>query len=324
MLLSDVSNKTILISALDWGGGHTTRCVSLIERLIKSGNRIIFAGNEEQNSFMKNEFKSIELEYLQGYEISLSSKQNTYFQIFRQLVKISRAIKNELLFVEQMVAKYNLDLILSDNRYGFRSKEVNSIFIGHQLNLELPFFKNWTNNVLSKLVNKFDRVWIVDDQTVNLSGRLSSTTRLNIPYDYIGFLARFQTEKRTKKYDYLIIISGPNPENGLFLKEIEKAIVRSKNSYVIVSKVKSEQKIKGVDYFYAPSTKMMNNLLNESEVIISKAGYTTLMELYSLGKKAILMPTHGQFEQEYLAKHIKEDVFTFIGDYSNLKGVLNS
>ncbi len=46
--------------------------------------------------------------------------------------------------------------------------------------------------------------------------------------------------------------------------------------------------------------------ISTSEIVICRAGYTSVMELVTMRQKAILVPTPGQTEQEYLAKHLRE------------------
>ena len=323
MQLPDISNKLILISALDWGFGHTTRCVSIIQSLIESQNRIIFAGNSKQNQFIRNEFPTIQIEILEGYNIELSSKKNTYFQVLKQVLKIKKSINIEFDSVKRLVEKYNVDLVLSDNRYGFRDSNIESIFIGHQLNLQLPIFKGSVNSYLLKFINKFSTVWIVDDEVVNLAGNLSKPTNLKIPYRYIGLISRFRKIENPIEYDYLIIVSGPAPENSIFLYDMELHAKNSNLRIAIVSTVKSKREFDTIDYFYNPTSVGMNVLLNKSKVIISKAGYTTLMELTILKKKTIFIPTKGQFEQEYLTGYVNNDLFTFINSSKDLNDFFN-
>ena len=321
MRLPNTSNKMVLISVLDWGFGHMTRCVPVIEALIESNNTVVFAGNDKQINFIEKEFPSIKTEYLEGYNIELSSKQNTYFQIIKQGFKITKAIKSERAFVKKMSSKYAIDLVLSDNRYGFRHSVVKSIFISHQLNLCLPTFSGSVNKVLSKLVNQFNEVWIADDEVVNLAGQLSNPLYLTVPHKYLGLLSRFKMDKTSIKYDYLIIVSGPNPENSLFLGEIERLVCNSDLKFAIVSTVQSSNELSQIDYFYNSTTLELNAVLNSSDVVISKSGYTTLMELSVLNKKAILIPTKGQFEQEYLASYIKNESFRFVKNSAEIKSL---
>lgn len=323
MYLPNISNKIILISVLDWGVGHLTRCVPIIQNLIESNNRIIFAGNLWQMEFVRKEFSTLHLVYLEGYNIELSSQRNTYFQVFNQIFKINKSIQSDRRFVDRMIKKHQVDLVLSDNRYGFRHTEVESIFIGHQLNLQIPSFKNLVNHFLNGMVNQFSSVWILDDKILNLAGQLSDPKHLNVPFHYIGLPSRFDMLDRAIKYKYLFIISGPKPENAIFLNEVERLIINSNVRCAIVSTVESSNRLSGVDYFYDTSTEELNVLLNVAEVVISKSGYTTLMELISLNKNAILIPTKGQYEQEYLASHIKNESFQFVNTLSEIKNLFN-
>ena len=49
----------------------------------------------------------------------------------------------------------------------------------------------------------------------------------------------------------------------------------------------------------------LQSAINESKLIISRSGYSTIMDLEKLGVKVFFIPTPGQFEQEYLAKYLK-------------------
>ncbi len=300
----DISNKTILISALDWGFGHTTRCVALIHQLIKQNNQIIFAGNKLQTLFMIKEFPSITVKQIKGYNVTLSSQQSTYLQIAKQFKKIKIAIKKEHQWVEDYVNKNKVDIIISDNRYGFRSSNVTSIFMGHQLNVYVPYFRQLVNKKLSQYINQFNYCWIVDDESINLAGELSNPKYLSINYQYIGLLNRFTKREEEILYEYLIIISGAYPENERFLKEVEDYFSQKTALLVIISTIESKQPIKNAKYIYQPTTKELNRLINQSKIIVSKMGYTTLMEMVSINKPCILIPTKGQYEQEYLGKTI--------------------
>ena len=316
--LKKISNQTILISALDWGFGHTTRCVALINELLKQNNKIIFAGNQQQTLFMIKEFPQITIEQIDGYNVTLSSHQSTYLQMAKQLNKITSAIKKENKWVEQYVKQHKVDVIISDNRYGFRNSNVKSIFMGHQLNVYVPYFRQLVNKKLSKYINQFNGCWIVDDESINLAGDLSNPKYLSIPYNYIGLLNRLTKKEEGILFDYLIIISGAYPENEHFLKKVEDYFSQKTTSLVIISTVKSNQPIKNAKYIYNPTTNELNTLINQSKIIVSKLGYTTLMEMVGLEKDCFLIPTKGQFEQEYLAKHICYKTIKMINSVNNI------
>jgi uncharacterized protein (TIGR00661 family) len=317
--IQKIDNKTILLSPLDWGFGHTTRCVSIIRILLANNNKVIFAGNKAQVNFISHEFPALKTEFIDGYNITLSSKKSTYIQIYRQTIKIVKAIKKETDWVKKYISKHNIDLIISDNRYGFRHSNIESIFISHQLNLHLPIFKKIVNHRLASHINNFNEAWIPDDEKLNLSGSLSKSKLIKIGCKEIGLLSRFNLHKETIIYDYLFIVSGPSPENSIFLNKIEQTIQKTKFKIAIVSSVKSKTPHLRFDFFYLPSSLHLNQIINQSSCVVSKSGYTTIMEMVSINKKAILIPTRGQFEQEYLAQHIRIDHLDFIESISQLR-----
>lgn len=316
--LDVIKNQNILISPLDWGFGHTTRCVPIIKLLLKNENTIIFAGNNAQINFIKIEFPQIKTEYIEGYNIQLSSKKSTYTQLAKQGKSILNAIKNEINWVNNYIKTQTIDLIISDNRYGFRHKNIDSIFMAHQLNLCLPYLKTIVNSKLAKYINQFSCCWIYDDQNINLAGKLSQPKKIKIPYIYIGLHTRFFDKKISNIYDYLIVVSGPNPENIDFLNALEQKIKNSTLKIGIVSTVKSVNNFESIDYYYNPTTNKLNSLINASKCIVSRSGYTTLMDLFLRNKEAILIPTKGQYEQEYLGNYVKCSHFKFVS-MSNLK-----
>jgi uncharacterized protein (TIGR00661 family) len=279
-------------------------------------------GNKIQNKFILNEFPEIKTELLDGYNITLSSKKSTYLQILKQAIKIQKSIKAENLWLSDYCKTNTIDIIISDNRYGFYNSETESIFISHQIQIEVPLFKKLTNKKLSKYINNFNCCWIPDDKKLNLSGNLSNTILLKIPFIHIGILSRFSKKDTPTIYDYLFVISGPNPENSIFLKQVEEFIKLSNLKFSIVSTLKSNSDSENITYFLNPSTSELNELINQSKCVISKSGYTTIMELVALNKKAFLIPTKGQFEQEYLAKHVKNNHITFASNLNEIN--LNS
>ncbi len=299
ILPSTIKDKQVLIAALDWGMGHTTRCIALIQQLLKGNNKVIFAGNEQQCSFVKGEFDQVEITLLSGYNIRLDSKKHTYFQLIKQLSKINSAIKCEKKWLNNFVKDNSIDLIISDNRYGFFHKKITSILLTHQLNLQLPIFKKIINKKLQQKIEKFNCCWIPDSENRRLTGELTNRN-LKIQTNFIGPLCRFKKIELDPIYDYLIILSGPEPERSNFLNKTTHHVKENKLNAVFIG-----EKLNEFKSFKNPDTKELNKLIAQSKIIVSRAGYTTIMEMTCIGKNAILIPTKGQYEQEYLAKTIK-------------------
>jgi hypothetical protein len=285
--------------------GHTTRLVSLLRQLKNQKNQLIFAGNSNQCQFIKAEFPEIELADLGGYEISLDSKKSTYWQLFLQGVKFKNAIKVEKEWLAKFVTMNKVDLIISDNRYGFYHPKIESILVTHQLNLQIPYFRRMVNRNLRRMVEKFDACWVPDTENRWLSGELSNT-KLKIPVVYIGILNRFQKMQLPIDFDYLVILSGPEPEKTNFKQEILKQLSATPSSVCIAG-----AQVTGYPCHPNPTTTELAELIAKSDTVISRAGYTTLMEMVDLNKKAILIPTKGQYEQVYLANFVQHSKIEF-------------
>lgn len=301
----EIKGNHILLSPLDWGFGHTTRCATLVHHLINNGNTVVFAGNTQQRAFFSKEFPSIKTLHIEGYNIKLNSKRSTYWQILIQLPKCLLSILKEKRLVKRWHKTNRFDLIISDNRYGFYTKKTPSILLTHQTNPSVPFGRKFVQYTLRYWIQKFDQCWIPDTPNAMLSGSLSDH-QLKIPVEFIGPLSRFELKQTVEHptFDYLFIVSGPHPEPSLFLNKILKLIKDYPNeSFAVVSTTEPQQSLPpNLSFFHSPSRIELQNLINTSTTIIGKCGYTSLMELYPILNRTVLIPTHGQFEQIYLEK----------------------
>lgn len=304
-IFSTIHNKQILFAALDWGMGHLTRSTVLIKALLENGNSIFFAGTKKQCDFIQAEFDLIECFEIGGYKINWDSKKNSFTQVLIQFPKIKKAIRKEHKWVEYFVTENQIDLIISDNRYGFYHEKIESVLITHQLNLQIPNFRSIVNKRLHNWISNFDTVWVPDNEDRKLTGELSSPQKL-INVHFIGPLCRFEKLETAIIYDYLIILSGPEPERTNFIQTALAYCKGESRKICIVG-----TKVEGIDSFENPTTHQLGQLIAQSETVISRAGYTTIMELVYLDKKAILFPTKGQYEQEYLAKQILVEQLEF-------------
>jgi uncharacterized protein (TIGR00661 family) len=303
MLPSDIQNKKVIISPLDWGMGHTTRCIPIIKTLLANGNELLFAGNSIQNNLIQKDFPKLKTILFEGYGMKLDSKKSTYIQMILQSAKMRTAIKDERQNLTGLLKTFAADIVISDNRYGFYAENCTNIILTHQLNLPVPLFQKAASMVIQSYVNKFDFCWIPDSEENPLTGTLARGD-IKIPKIYIGLLSRFKKENSANKYKYVAIISGPEPERGRFTQKILNFFANCTEPTVIVGT--DEIEASNSTFIKNPSTKELEKLIHESETVISRAGYTTLMELISINKKAVLIPTKGQYEQEYLSKTIKE------------------
>jgi uncharacterized protein (TIGR00661 family) len=222
------------------------------------------------------------------------------------------AIYKERKLVKKWVKEYGISGIISDNRLGIYSKKVPSVFITHQLNV-LTGNTSWITSKLHQyIIKKYDECWVPDVAEIpNLTGKLGHLENPHFKINYIGPLSRFTKKELPKKYDLLIILSGPEPQRSILELHLREEIKRYKGKVVFVRGViETEQKSEQTEHvtFYNFMTSVeLEQTFNESEIVLCRSGYTTVMDLAKLGKKAFFIPTPGQFEQEYLAKKYKKE-----------------
>lgn len=327
------SAKNILVAPLDWGLGHATRCMSLIDLLLKKNHRVIIAGNGDSFFLLKETFPNLKFYELPGYNIKYDVGKNASVQGLLQTPKILRAISKENHVIEDIIVKEKIDLIISDNRYGVRNDKVKSIFICHHIALQAPNALQFMNPFFLQLhlrqIHKFDAIWIPDaEDNNNLSGKLAHNINFKIPHTYIGIQSRFSNY--TKKpssidsldFDILIVLSGVEPQRS-FLEDVLKNKLKNNGEKILMVQGKTESynlseenNIITVSYL---NTNDLFTALQKAKTIICRSGYSTVMDLAVLGKKAIFIPAEGQTEQEYLAKTLSEKGFAVECRQDNLE-----
>ena len=303
----------ILISPLNWGIGHATRLVPII-KILSIKHNITLAADGNSYYFLKKEFPNLKIKKAPSLEIKYSPTR------LLMPVKILFSLPKMIIFyfqnrkwIKNYIENYKTDVIISDNRFGFFDKKIHSIFITHQIKIDVPkqlFFVKplvfWLNKIN---IQKFDECWIPDNQN-KISGKLSDTTKLIIKTNRIGILSRFNEKfktKNTERYELVCIISGPEPQRTKLEDSIKKSLEKTKYKSLILSgkpEEKKENTQKNITIKNHLETNEFQNILGKADIIIARAGYSTIMDLITLKKTAILIPTPGQTEQEYLANYL--------------------
>ncbi len=306
----------VILSALDWGLGHATRCIPIINKLLDNNIDVILAAEGPIEKLLQNEFPNLLILPLKGYGIKYSKKKQFFFlKIFFQAPGIFSSIIREKSWLNEMVRKYKIDAVISDNRFGFYHKDIPSVYITHQLSIQTgnSFLNKIANRIHYYFINKFDECWVPDrDNLNNLAGVLSRPLKFpKTPVKYIGILSRCKKTITKKKIPLLILISGPEPQRSIFENILLQHLIGSKQTAVLVrglpgvfEKLHCENNKLEI-HNHLPAEKL-NELIQQSDYIIARSGYSTIMDLITLQQKAALVATPGQTEQEYLAGYLME------------------
>ena len=306
-------SKRILIAPLNWGLGHATRCIPIINALKTNGFEPVVGSDGDALSLLKKEFPDLNFIKLPSYNITYPKKgTNLKFKLIVNTPKILNATKLENEIVQRLVDKNEINGIISDNRFGVYNKNIPSVYLTHQLNV-LSGNSTWLSTKMhQRIINNFDECWVPDYKgNNNLSGILGHPENTSIPTKYIGPLSRFNKIETPKKYNLLVLLSGPEPQRTLLEEKLFSELRKYKENVVFIRGViESEQQIITQNnlkiYNYMTSTEL-ETTINESELVLARSGYTTVMDLSKLEKKAFFIPTPGQYEQLYLAKRLEED-----------------
>lgn len=312
--------KKILVAPLDWGLGHATRCIPIIRKLLEAGCDVSLAGEGAQEILLKKEFPGIPFLPLKGYRIHYG-KKNTIGKILSQVPKILSAIRYEKKWLEQQLNQHQFDVVISDNRYGLFNHNIQCIFLTHQLKIKSPYGR-WSESVLQhwnyKYINQFNECWIPDGNTaVNLAGELSHPEILpRTPLMYIGPLTRFEKKSIPEKPGHLlVVVSGPEPQRTIFENLVMKQFHQLSGTLTCVRGLPDSQddipSTEKINYYNHLDSQALLEEIEKAEFVISRAGYSSIMDLTCLKKKSILVPTPGQTEQEYLAKYLFEKKLIF-------------
>lgn len=309
----NLEKKKILVAPLNWGLGHATRCIPIIKALEKNGFEPVIASDGIALELLKKEFPYLVFFELPSYNITYAvNGKNFRWKILSQIPKIAKAIRKERRVVERIVIDCSIKGVISDNRLGAFSKNVPSVYITHQLKI-LSGNTSWLATKLNlNYIRKFNICWIPDRKNFpNLSGKLGHLKNSLIKCTYIGPLSRLSKKDLPKKYDLMVLLSGPEPQRTLLEEKlIEELKNYPKETLFIRGIVEKEQvvsKKQNITFYNFMASEDIEIAFNESEIVLCRSGYTTIMDLARLKKKAFLIPTPGQFEQEYLAKKYKRE-----------------
>jgi Glycosyltransferase family 28 C-terminal domain len=316
-------NPRVLVAPLDWGLGHATRCIPIIKELINQKCEVVIAAVGAQKAILQAEFPSLTFIELPGYEVRYD--KNRAFTILRlvgAIPKILIRIKQEKAWLKRFPASEKPDLVISDNRYGLALPGIFCVFVTHQLRIRTSLGRladALLQRMNYRLIGHFSRCWVPDIEAGDgLAGALSHPVRLpGIPTKYIGWLSRFgkisqqhrgEDAPHNDPYadpELLVVLSGPEPQRSQLEAGILSQAGGDAGSIVLVRGLPAGGPVLAdippglTVYDHLPAAEL-EALMRRARLVVARSGYSTVMDLARLGKRALLIPTPGQPEQEYL------------------------
>ena len=307
----------VLVTALDWGLGHATRTSAVVETLKKRGCQVTLAGSGRSLELLRHDHPELRSVALPSFSPWLSRGKRQWAAIGVQTPAFLLGIWRERRMTAKLVDELRPDLIISDNRYGVRDRRCASVMITHQLRPRVSrHCPSWVEGVvtwaLCKMIGRFDGCLIPDERIGGLSGELSSGGPEWLKAHAIGVLSRLRdiAEERESEVEWLGIVSGPEPQRDMFEKELIGRLGRERGRRVVIcgrgaghdSVATTESGVEVIGHADGPRLK---GLILAARNIVCRSGYSTIMDLVALGRRAELVATPGQAEQEYLAESLK-------------------
>lgn len=312
-----LKGKVVLICPLNWGLGHVTRCIPIINKIEGLGAEIVLGSSGQALTALRQLFPKKKIFELPDYRVKYQSRGSLTWKMLCSLPMFLKSIKLEKLVLDKIIAEVKPDFIISDNRYGVWDNNIPSVLIIHQLNIQSRFLSSIINQLHAQWINRFKEVWVPDfPGEASLSGKLSTKNKYLLqsvkhigPWSNIWNTEIGEEEviKQKLQRDYLVVLSGPEPQRTILEKKILEIFGEKKETVLVVRGLLINEEVKSISnnielINYLSSYDLSREMRN-SKIIISRPGYSTIMDLIALGGRlAIFIPTPGQTEQEYLAQ----------------------
>lgn len=275
-------------------------------------NVVILGVTKTTSLIFDEEFPSLKKVDVEPYNIKYSHSVRLAVKLLLDAPRIIGVIKKERLQLQRIIKEHKIDVVISDNRFGMHDKNAECIYITHQLNIDAGIFSRIATQIHHYYIKQFNTVWVPDfeEEHRSLAGKLSRKHSFQ-NVKHLGLLSRLSIAEKTDiQYDYLCLLSGPEPLRSNVEKELINRANKSDKKICFVRGATKELKSfinNNVSVFDMPNAKELSSLIACSRTIVCRSGYSTLMDLHHLQKtKCILIPTPGQDEQEYLASYWKD------------------
>ncbi|MGI5861148.1 MAG: glycosyltransferase family protein [Myxococcales bacterium] len=304
-----------LFGVHDWGLGHATRDLVLIRALLKAGHEVTVLSASRAMRLLRSELGQ-ECDYVELPDIP--KPLSRYPALFYVKMSLSMPLvfatwRREQKLVRSLCAQRRFDRIVSDTRFGVFHPEIPSYFLVHSLRQIIPGRPRGLETMVErhqhKMFSVVRKVLIPDEEENGLAGDLCHNLALDWSdrLAYIGVLSSVRRQSCEQDIDYFITVSGAEPQRTFFEKVVLEQAPRLRGRVVVTlgrpERVPSSVRVGRVSVHTYMNREQQEEMLNRARLVVSRSGYTTLMELAELGRRALFVPTVGQSEQEYLGAH---------------------
>lgn len=310
--LPSIKNQRIFFCVLNWGIGHATRSIPMIEKLRTWNNEIILFSDGEAGQVLKKSFPTLEYKELSSYKIKYDNNLFPFLSLIVQSLTRSITIRRERKEINRSVEELNPDVIISDNRYGCYHRSLKNYIITHQLQLvsSSKWLMSFTAFFVKRLVKHFDELWIPDLETIQLSGAMAQSSG-ELKKRYIGFPTEKYENLKSIESDVLFLLSGPEPKRTIIQNQLLSIAEKLDHKMVFIAgdftKDEYEFHRGSLEFYSRKKYEEVLPYIAGAKRIVCRSGYSTLIDLHCLNKRDIIcIPTKGQPEQEYLAKYWEE------------------
>jgi len=308
----------VLFAVNSNGLGHATRTLPLIVETFKQGHDVYVISNFRALDFLQNEFKDKVKRYFKlpdySFQTTVVTEEDVSVKRFMYyLPKHLQEFRKEHKEFQKIHKAHKFDLIISDTRYGVYSKGIPSFLL--HLYIKIP--QGWPLKISEKasekafdlIKNKFTKYLIPDFKENSMAGVYTHDFRYlqKRDFEYLGILSMIKNLKVEEDIDYFFSVSGPEPQRTVFEKIVLKEAPKIKNKKIVITLGKPELnkyvKKGNMEIYGFLDREKQTEMMNRAKLVVTRSGYTTVMDLAELGKKALYIPTKGAPEQEYLAEY---------------------
>ena len=310
-----MSRLRVLFAVHDWGLGHATRCLVLIRGLLDAGHSVAVLSYGRALALLRQELSG-QCEFIELKDIPKPLSRRAagfYIKMSLSLPWVFLTFRRERQTVARLCRQHRYDRIVSDSRFGVVHPEVPSFYLLHSLRQIIPGRPRRLEHMVElsqqRLLADARKVLVPDHPQYRLAGDLCHgvDTSWKARVDYIGILSSVERQAAEPDIDTFISVSGAEPQRTLFERLVLQQAPRLPGRVVVAlgqpdAAVQTRHEGRLTVYSYL-DRHQQQAFMNRARLVVTRSGYTTLMELAELGKPALLVPTVGQSEQEYLARY---------------------